>query len=388
VTLAPNPLVADTGSPPIPEAKAWLAAYDGRRGPAIDLSQAVPGEPPPPDMLEALARAAGDPATAAYGPIFGDAALREAYAKHVSDVYGGTIGAERVAVTAGCNLAFVVAVMAVAKAGDAVLLPAPWYFNHAMTLQMLGIEARPLPCRVADGFVPAPEAAGRLLDERVRAIVLVSPNNPTGAVIPPDVIARFAALARERGLWLVLDETYRDFLPEGGRPHDLFADSEAENIVQLYSFSKAYGIPGHRLGAMIAPAPLMPQIGKVLDCLQICPPRAAQGAATWAIDGMAGYRRSNRADIARRGEAFQAALAGSNGWRIGAIGAYFAYVAHPFPGVPAPRVAERLARERGVLALPATYFGPGQDAYLRFAVANVGVEAIGALPERLNGFTF
>jgi aspartate/methionine/tyrosine aminotransferase len=386
MSLTPNPLVVDTGSPPIPEAKAWLSAYDGRRGRAIDLSQAVPGEPPPEGMLAALARAASDPASAAYGPILGDAPLRAGYAAHVATLYGGPVATDSVAITAGCNLAFVVAVMALARAGDAVLLPAPWYFNHAMTLQMLGVEARALPCRAKDGFIPDPDAAERLIDGKVRALVLVTPNNPTGAVIPPDLVARFAALARRKGLWLVLDETYRDFLPEGARPHDLIAEGAAENLVQLYSFSKAYGIPGHRLGAMLAPPALMPEIGKVLDCLQICAPRVPQAAASWAIEAMAAYRATNRAEIARRGEAFCTALSGSNGWRIGALGAYFAYVAHPFAGVPAPAVAERLAKERGVLALPATYFGPGQEGWLRFAVANVGIDAIAELPDRLKGF--
>lgn len=386
VSASPNPLVVDTGTPPIPEAKAWLAAYDGRLGPSIDLSQAVPGEPPPPGMLAALARAAGDPAASAYGPILGDAPLREAYAAHVAALYGGPVEPDRIAITAGCNLAFVVAIMAVARAGDAVLLPAPWYFNHAMTLQMLGIEARALPCRAEDGFIPDVKAAEGLIDGSVRALVLVSPNNPTGAVAAPETIDGFAALARRKGLWLILDETYRDFLPGGARPHQLIAQGHADNLVQLYSFSKAYGIPGHRLGAMLAPHALQPQIGKVLDCLQICAPRVPQMAAAWAIAAMADYRSQNRAEIERRGAAFRAALGELRGWRIEALGAYFAYVAHPFAGVSSSEVAERLALERGVLALPGSYFGPWQEGHLRFAVANVAIEAIAQLPGRLAGF--
>lgn len=157
--------------------------------------------------------------------------------------------------------------------------------------------------------------------------------------------------------------------------------------MQLYSFSKAYGIPGQRLGAMLAPPRLAPEIAKVLDCVQICAPRTAQMAVARSIDALRPHRAANRDAIARRSDAFRAALAGSNGWRIESIGAYFAYVRHPFEGVPAPIVAERLAVERGALALPGGYFGPGQDAHLRFAVANVGEEAIGALPERLAGFS-
>jgi aspartate/methionine/tyrosine aminotransferase len=381
-----NPLVRDTGSPPIPEAKAWLARYDGRHGPAIDLSQAVPGDPPVPALLDALRRAAASPEAARYGPILGDVALRETYAAHVSAVYGAPVASGCIAMTAGCNLAFVAVAMALAKAGDAVLLPAPWYFNHEMTLRMLGVEARPLPCRIEAGYVPDAADAERLIDERVRAIVLVSPNNPTGAIYPPATIAAFADLCARRGLWLILDETYRDFLPTGAAPHGLFATPHRAALISLYSFSKAYGMPGHRLGAVTAPERLMPELGKVLDCVQICAPRVPQLAAAWAIPAMAMERAANRDEIARRGAAFRDAFRHLNAWRIGSIGAYFAYVEHPFAGVPAPVVAERLAVERGMLALPGGYFGPGQDGALRFAVANVGAAAIAALPERLEDF--
>jgi aspartate/methionine/tyrosine aminotransferase len=390
MTPAINPRVVDTGTPPIPAAKAWLAHYSGTYGPRIDLSQAVPGEPPPAAMLDALGRAAADGAAAAYGPILGDMALREVYAADVARTYGGRVDPDDIAITAGCNLAFVVAAMALAKAGDVVLLPAPWYFNHAMTLNLLGVEPRALACRAENGFVPDADDAERLIDPRVRAVVLVTPNNPTGAIYPAAAIARFAELAQRRGLWLILDETYRDFLPDGiDRAHDLFTPGpEArEHMIQLYSFSKAYGIPSHRLGAMVLPRALVPEVAKILDCVQICAPRVPQIACTWAIDGLASCRESNRREIARRGVAFRSVLAGTNDWRIEALGAYFAYVRHPFDGVPAPVVAERLAVERGVLTLPGGYFGPDQDQHVRVAIANVGVDAIAMLGDRLAGFS-
>ncbi|ALA20029.1 MULTISPECIES: aminotransferase [unclassified Chelatococcus] len=383
-----NPLLAATASPPIPEAQAWRAAYDGAFGPFVDLSQAVPGRPPHADMLEKLAEAAASAEAARYGAITGDRSLRETYAQHVSGLYGGRVRPEEIAVTAGCNQAFFVTMLALARAGEAVLLPTPWYFNHQMTLAMLGIEARPLPCDPEAGFVPDPEAAEALVDERVRAIVLVTPNNPTGAVYPPDVIARFAELCRRRNLWLVIDETYRDFLPpEAGRPHELLAgETWRDNVIQLYSFSKAYGIPGHRLGALVAGAPVITEITKVLDCLQICAPRTGQAALAWAIPALAAWRSANAEDINRRLAAFRAALAEVPEWGISSIGAYFAYLRHPFPGRRGRDVAERLAAERGVLALPGSYFGETADAHVRVAFANVEAEEIARLPERLAAF--
>ena len=195
-----------TFAAPIPTAKAWAARYDGRSGPTIDLTQAVPGYPTHPDLARRLAEGMASPAQAGYGTIDGDASLREVLAADINRVYGGDLGASDVAITAGANLAFTMAMTVLCGVGDQVMLPVPWYFNNAMALTMQGLEALPLPCRAADGFVPDPERAAALLTPRTRAIVLISPNNPTGAVYPPEVIARFAALCRERGIWLILDE--------------------------------------------------------------------------------------------------------------------------------------------------------------------------------------
>jgi aspartate/methionine/tyrosine aminotransferase len=384
-----NPLVADVGSPPIPEAQSWTARYDGSFGPLINLSQAVPGNAPHAGLLERMAASAGSAAGAQYGPISGDAGLRQAYAAEMSRLYEGRIEPADTAVTAGCNLAFFAAMMLLAHRGEAVLLPTPWYFNHQMSLDMLGIEPRPLPCRPEAGFVPRAEDAEALIDGRVRAIVLVTPNNPTGAVYPAHVIEGFAELCRRRGFYLVVDETYRDFLPQGlNRAHGLFAtDAWRGTVIQLYSFSKSYAIPGHRTGAITADAPLIEQAAKILDCIQICAPRTAQAALPLAIDGLRDWREANRAEINRRAQVFQRALAPLPEWRIESVGAYFAYLRHPFPGATAQAVAERLATERGVLCLPGSYFGPGQEGHLRVAFANVGAEILAGLTERLRGVT-
>ncbi|MFM8681312.1 MAG: aminotransferase [Alphaproteobacteria bacterium] len=379
-----NPLLEGLDAPPIPEARGWVRDYRGEAGPLVDLSQAAPGSAPPPELLARLAAEAGKAESARYGDIRGDAALREALSADLAARGGGIVRPSEIAITAGCNQAFFVAMLAVARAGDAVLLPVPWYFNHQTTCELLGIEPRPLPCDAARGFVPDPAAAEALIDERVRAIALVTPNNPTGAIYPPETIAAFAELCRRRGIWLVLDETYADFLPgEGARPHALFAgDDWRGTVIRLYSFSKAYAVPGHRVGAMFADAATTGQVAKVLDNLQICAPRAAQAALAWAIGALAGWREESRREIVARGEAFARMLATVPGWRIDSAGAYFAYVRHPFPGMPAARVAEKLARERGVLCLPGSFFGPGQETHLRIAIANAARETIAGLAPR------
>jgi aspartate/methionine/tyrosine aminotransferase len=378
-----NPCLLDTGSPPIPEIQHWGTRFAGGGG-LLNMCQAVPSHPPAPGMLERLARAAGDPAYATYGPIMGDTALREAYAAELGALYGGRLDASEVAITAGCNQAYFVAMMALAQRGDAVLLPTPWYFNHRMTLDMLGIEPRALPCHAEQGFVPDPDEAAALLDDRVRAIVLVTPNNPTGATYPPEVIARFHTLCRERGIWLVLDETYRDFLPPGqDRPHSLLeGETWPENLVQLHSFSKSFAIPGHRLGAVGASAALLQEIGKVMDCVQICAGRAGQAALTWGLGALAEWRAANRTEMQARAASVRAAFTRLPGWELQSLGAYFAYVRHPFGETSAWQVAERLASEHGLMCLPGPAFA-GEEAHLRIAFANVEAAGIVSMEERL-----
>ena len=383
-----NPQLLDTGTPPIPEIQACGARYDGARGPLLNLCQAVPAYPPPPEMLARLAEAAGSPDAARYGPIAGDPALREAYAAELRALYGGTLSAEDVAISAGCNQAYFTVMMALARRGDAVLVPTPWYFNHSMTLDMLGIEPRPLPCRAQAGFVPDVDDAEALIDDRVRAIVLVTPNNPTGAVYPPEVIRRFHDLCRRRNIWLVLDETYRDFLPAGqDRPHDLAAAGPwPDNLVQLYSFSKSFAVPGHRLGAVTAPAAFHAELGKVMDCVQICAARAGQAAVAWGLGTLGEWRAANRAEMNDRAAALRHAFARLPGWRLEALGAYFAYVRHPFGDTPAWTVARMLAEEHGLMCLPGPAFA-GEEGHLRIAFANVNAAAIDGMVARLRAAT-
>jgi aspartate/methionine/tyrosine aminotransferase len=380
-----NPFLAAVAAPPIGQAALWAAGYDGSHGPLINLSQAVPGEAPPAAMLAKLAECAGTGDAARYGPILGDTALRNAYAAHVSALYCTTIIPEETGISAGCNQAFFVAMMTVARTGDAVILPTPSYFNHTMTLDMLGIETRALTTRAETGFLPDPAELEALIDGKVRAVALVSPNNPTGAIYPPALIADIFAICREHGIYLILDETYRDFMPAtGSAPHGLFQlDGWRETLVCLYSFSKSYAIPGHRMGALTGSVAFLAEAEKVLDCMQICAPRPPQPALVWAIDALADWRAEKRAEILDRADAFRATLADHPDWRIEQVGAYFAYVRHPFTGTPSSIVAERLARELGVVTLPGSFFGACQDGHLRIAFANVSAERIASLGERL-----
>jgi aspartate/methionine/tyrosine aminotransferase len=378
-----NPTVGDISGNAAAIVERIRRAADAGAQVVVFPELAVPGYPPHEDLLRWLGEAASSTAYAGYGDIEGEPELRAAYALHVSELYGARIAASNVHITSGCNQAFVAAAMAVAGAGDAILVTNPWYFNHETTLRMLGIGVRAVDCLPERGFLPDPEMLAAALDPAVRAVALVSPNNPTGAVYPPELLAAIFDICRQNGVWLILDETYRDFLPpDSGRPHGLLAAPEwNEGLIQLYSFSKSFCIPGHRLGAVVAGEPVVAQIAKIMDNLQICAPRAPQAAVAKGLPALAEWRRANRAEIAARAAALVETL-GETPWQVEAIGAYFAFVRHPYESENSVRVAERLAKEAGILTIPGGYFGRGQDRYLRFAFANTTADTIRTLHAR------
>ncbi len=381
-----NPLVGAVTAPPIAAVRAWVA---DRRFPAdaplIDLAQGEPAYPPPESLRAHLAEVALRPESARYTPIEGLPALRAALAADIGAVYGGRVGAESVCITAGCNQAFCLAMMALAREGDSVILPAPYYFNHRMWLDMLGIEAAILPLRADAGAVPDPADAAARIGPRTRAIVLVTPNNPTGAIYPPETIAAFYDLARRRGIALVIDETYRDFLDREAAPHDLFARPDwEETLVHLYSFSKVFALTGYRVGAVVSGPRMAAEVAKIADCVAICAPRIGQEAALFGLERLAEWRAEKRAALRARAAALrQAFRLNELRYELISLGGFFAYVRHPFAGEDAESVARRLARDHGLLSLPGGVFGPGQGAYLRLAFANVGAEAMPDVARRL-----
>lgn len=383
-----NPWLAAVEPSPIGETKRWIL---GRTFPAdrplIDLSQAVPGYPPALQLRQHLGNLLLDPTMHGYTPILGIPALREDYAAHLSGFYGASIVPSEVGITSGCNQAFCLALMSIARAGDQVILPRPHYFNHDMWMRMQGVEPVSLDFRPSSGGVPNPEDAERLITDKTRAIVLISPNNPTGAVYPTATIHAFYELAKRRDLTLLLDETYKDFLPEGTRPHELFGDPDwRRTLVHLYSFSKVFALTGYRVGAVTAGAKLMAEIEKAMDCVSICPPRLGQEAALYGLRNLLPWARENTNGLKARADLLGNGLNRSNRWRLISIGAYFAYVEHPFGRERSTSVSKRLADEENLLTIPGDMFGAGQERFIRLAFANVSDDKIPAVLERLERF--
>ncbi len=388
-----SPSLAASFPPPVMEARAWLTSIPRPDGlPLINVSQAAPVDPPPKVLREVMAQHILEvPEAHLYGPVLGLPALREEIAEQWSAAYLGRIEADEVAITSGCNQAFCAAVASLARAGDAVILPTPWYFNHKMWLDMMGIEARLLPCR--DGMLPDPDEAAALVDDRVKAILLVTPNNPTGAEYPAGLMRGFAELCRNRHIALIVDETYRDFHAVEGPPHDLFGADWQDVLIHLYSFSKVFRLTGHRVGAMIANRERLAQVEKFLDTVTICPAQIGQHAALHGLREMANWVADERDEILARRSAITRGLQRLEGWKTLGTGAYFAYVEHPFD-MASDELAKALLGKQAILALPGTMFAPTRvdggdgsaEQQLRMAFANIDADGIAELIARMKSF--
>ncbi|MFQ5565796.1 MAG: aminotransferase [Paracoccaceae bacterium] len=390
-----NPNLARALAPPIMEALRWVGetSFPANR-PFLNFSQAAPADPPPRALRRAMAEAAlDDPGAHLYGPVLGDTALREDIAERWSAAYGAAIDASEVCITAGCNQAFCTAVATLCAPGDAVMIPVPWYFNHKMWLDMSGIEAVPIPCDAA--MLPDLEAAREAMTPAVRAIVMVTPNNPTGAEYPAALLDAFYRLARAHGACLMVDETYRDFHSADGAPHGLFGhDDWREGFIHLYSFSKVFHLTGHRTGAIVTGALRLAEAEKFLDTVTICPPRLGQIGALWGLRNLGDWVAGERREILSRKRALEAEFVTHlPDWKLLGAGAYFAYVAPPF-AMPSDRLARALVESQSLLTLPGTMFAPpvaeGRDwggaRQLRIAFANADAAGIAEMRRRLAAF--
>ena len=378
---------ANTFTPPVMEAYGWLAGQDFSNLPLINVSQAAPVNPPPAPMVAHMAAVIQDDDTHLYGPVLGLPALRAEVAGQWSTAYGGAIAPAQVGITSGCNQAFCASIAMLCGEGDEVLLPTPFYFNHKMWLDMAGVAAVALPCN--GDMIPGPEDAVARITPRTRAIVLVTPNNPCGVEYPADVIIAFYEIAKSHGLALIIDETYRDFHSQSGAPHALFQQTNwDQTLVQLYSFSKAYRLTGHRVGAVVASVARMAEIEKFLDTVSICANQLGQKAALWGMLNLGDWLAGERLEILARRQAIvdNFTQLKAKGWSLLGVGAYFAYLEHPFD-MASNDVAQKLVEQVCVLALPGTMFVPETDEsgkrQIRIAFANIDADGIVVLFDRL-----
>jgi aspartate/methionine/tyrosine aminotransferase len=234
-------------------------------------------------------------------------------------------------------------------------------------------------------LVPTAEAVEAVITPRTRAIVVVSPGNPTGVTIDPAGIARFAAVARRRGIALILDETYRSFRGTDEPAHALFADPEwTRTLVSLHSFSKDFAIPGYRVGAVVASAELHREVVKLLDCVAICAPRVGQEAAWAGLTAAQQWRQGRAREVADKRRWFVAAMADRpGGFELLSAGGFFGWIRHPFVDRATDDVVRELAISYDTLVIPGTAFLPDDRGTFRVSFSNIDRAAIEDFAGRL-----
>lgn len=355
----------------------------GRLEGCVSLGQGIPSFSTPPHIVDAVCRALRDmPETGKYtlGP--GMARLRVAIAEHLQRDKGIQVAPDReVCVTVGAMEGLSAAVLTVVDRGDEVIMPSPNYASHIE--QVLLAEGVPVfvPLGAEDWQLDV-EAMARAVTPRTRAIILCNPHNPTGAHFREADLRALAALAVERDLFVIADETY-DFLTFDGRPHFSLATLPElkERIIATYSFSKKYAMTGWRVGYVYASESVLDQIMKVHDAVAICAPAVSQIAALAALEGPQECVAEIRAALERRRNLICSSLdrLSHHFSYVRPRGAYYLMARTLHPGVSSMDLALRLLNEARVITIPGAAFGPEGEQHIRLSFGGLETEIEEAL---------
>ena len=249
----------------------------------ISLGQGVVHYGPPPEAIASFTQFLAEPSNHQYKAVRGIPELltaieRKLFVDNQIKIDENT----PIVVTAGSNMAFMNAILAIASPGDEIILSAPYYFNHEMAIGMASCHAVIVP--TDRHYQLDLEAIERAITPRTRAVVTISPNNPTGAVYSEASLRSVNQLCGDRGIYHISDEAYEYFTYNGIRhvSPGSFAGSQGHTI-SLYSLSKTYGFASWRIGYMVVPQPLLDSILKIQDTILICPPVVCQYAAVAAL---------------------------------------------------------------------------------------------------------
>jgi aspartate/methionine/tyrosine aminotransferase len=352
---------------------------DGAR--IISLGQAVPGFPPPPTAIGAAARAIESGAVNGYTADAGIRELRDATARWLASVAGGGADpSDGLIVTAGANQAFALIALTAFAPGDEVLLASPYFFNHEMMVRAAGATPIEVPMDPAAGFALDPARILAALTPRTRAVVVVTPANPTGAVATPSAIQTLAAALAALKIFLVVDETYLLFTFDA--PPWSATALPGDNVLVIGSFSKAFAIPGWRLGYLAADPRFIAGALRVQDAMLICAPAVAQQAMIATLAEAPRYPQQFLPEFGQRRLALAHAIAAAGGEWVPTGGGFFALA--KFPGCDDSFAAAlRLLDTAHVLTIPGGLFGRAGEGFLRLsyggAAADVLEEAVGKI---------
>jgi aspartate aminotransferase len=336
----------------------------------IHLEIGEPDFPTPAHIVEA-AKAALDEGWTHYGPTQGYPELREVVAEHVSETRGIRVGPQHVSIVPGGKPIIFFPMLALLEPGDEVIYPDPGFPIYQSMIQFLGATPVPIPLIESRGFSFDLDLLRDRLSSKTKMLVLNSPQNPTGGVIPPDEIEIIADLVRERDLIVLSDEIYSRI--NYGQPPASIASLPGmlEKTIILDGFSKTYAMTGWRLGYGVMPEWLVEAVSKLMVNSTSCTASFTQRAGIAALTGPQDAVTSMVAEFRRRRDAFCDGLnriPGIHCARPG--GAFYAFANITRTGMDSKTAADFLLNEAGVACLSGAAFGKYGEGYVRFSYAN------------------
>jgi aspartate/methionine/tyrosine aminotransferase len=336
----------------------------------VHLEIGQPDFPTPRHVVEAGKRALDDGWTG-YGPTAGFPEFREQIGEYVSRTRGIRVGADNVCVVPGGKPIMFFAMMAVVEPGDEVIYPNPGFPIYESVIEFLGAKAVPMPLVESRGFSFDLDVFESKLSSRTKMVVLNSPANPTGGVIPLDDLARIAALLRDRDVLILSDEIYSRIFY--GTPPQSITQFEGmlDKTIILDGFSKTYSMTGWRLGYGVMPRWLADAVNLLMVNSNSCTASFTQRAGMAALTGPQDCVTAMVEEFRKRRDAIVQGLNAIPGFRCTQPeGAFYAFPNVSATGMSSRELADLLLYEAGVAALSGTAFGSYGEGYLRFSYAN------------------
>ena len=360
---------------------------------AIRLEVGEPSFTTPQHIIDAASSAAAAGYTR-YGPNGGLTSLRELLVDKIQKVNGFKAAFDQVVVTPGAMNGLYSIYAALLNPGDEVLLPTPGFPNMDETVRLLGGQPVFYELERTDGYLPDPDRIASLVTPRTKALFLNTPNNPTGAMLPPERIEAILSVTSERGVWVISDEVYDQLILDDGLPYLSPGSVDTSMpIISVYSFSKVYSMTGWRVGYVVAP-PALAQILRTLQEPQVsCPSTISQKAAEAALTGPREPIEAMRsAYVENRDSAWTRMLElGLEGFRT--QGTFYMLVDIARSGLAPLDFSLRLLEEGGVAVAPGEVFGPGGNEVVRISLANdrenieLGLDALSSFIEKAQSQT-
>jgi aspartate aminotransferase len=347
-----------------------------------DVVDFGPGEPdfPTPDHIKRAAIKALDENRTKYTATPGIAPLRQAICDWHAAQLGSSYQSAECIVTVGGKHAVFNSICSLVNGGDEVVIPAPYWVSYPDIVKYAGGTPVIVETREKDGFCPRAEQIERAISSRTRVVIINSPSNPTGAVIPQNEFVRILEVCQKHGVWLLSDECYSHFVYGDARPYSIASvPGSKERVIVAGSFSKTFAMTGWRMGYALAPAPLVGAITKLQSQSTSNPTSIAQYAALEAMRGPMDSVGVMLAEYARRRELILAGLRAIPGITCTAPqGAFYVFPnlsAHFNAEMPHDTaVARQLLEREHVAVVPGEAFGAPGHVRVSYATSIERIE--------------